>query len=160
MREPRGGVPRPAPSPDTQRAQRLLVAGATGGHVGALLVTVGFFALKGAASGVSCLLACAVTLAFYTIGQAVQVRMADADVAKVLTASLLSYGVRVSALGGLLAVALSQQDRLTQMDPSAVVAGTLTVVVTWLAAEIVVFSRLRFPVFDDPAPKPGTHPAS
>jgi hypothetical protein len=160
MPEPRAGFSRPALSPDAQRAQRLLVGGAIGGHAGALVCTAAFFVLKGPTSGVSCLLACAVTLAFYVIGQAVQIRMADADVSKVLTASLLSYGVRVSALGGLLAVALSQQDRLALMDATAVVAGTLTVVVTWLAAEIVTFSRLRFPVFDDPASKPGTHAAS
>lgn len=159
MAEPRG-VPRPEPSPDTRRAQRLLVGGALGGHAGAALCTVAFFALKGPASGLSCLLACAITLAFYVIGQAVQVRMADADVSKVLTASLLSYGVRVSVLGGLLALAFSQQDRLALMDPMAVVAGTLTVVVTWLAAEIVTFSRMRFPVFDEHPPKPGPHTAS
>jgi len=159
MPESRTGVPRPALGPDAQRRAATAVGGAIGGHTGALVCTAAFFALKGPMSGVSCLLACAVTLAFYVIGQAVQVRMADADVTRVLTASLVSYGVRVSALGGLLAIALSQQERLALMDPTAVVAGTLTVVVAWLAAEIVAFSRLRFPVFDEPAPKRGTHSA-
>lgn len=148
------------PSPDTQRAQKLLVGGAIGGHIGALAVTVAFFAWRGTASGVSCLIACAITLAFYIVGQAVQVMVADAPPSKVLAASLVSYVVRVSALGGLLAIAMTQQRRLTQMDPTAVVVGTLVVVASWLAAEIVTFSRLRIPAYDPPSRNPGTRPAS
>ena len=136
------------PSADTRRAQRLLVGGAIGGHAGALVVTTAFFALRGPASGVSCLLACAITLVFYIVGQAVQVMVADAPAPKVLTASLVSYAVRVSTLAGLLVVATTQQRTLALMDPTAVVAGTLAVVTAWLAAEIYTFSRLRIPVYD------------
>lgn len=148
------------PSPDTVRAQKLLLGGAIGGHVGALIATVAFFVLRGTASGVSCLIACAITLAFYIVGLAVQVMVADAPPSKVLTASLVSYVVRVSALGGLLAIAMTQQHRLTLMDPTAVVVGTLAVVASWLAAEIATFSRLRFPTYDPPSRNPGTRPAS
>jgi hypothetical protein len=152
----RAGSDAVGPSPDTVRAQKLLLGGAIGGHAGALIVTVAFFVLRGTASGVSCLIACAITLAFYIVGQAVQVMMADAAPAKVLTASLASYAVRVSALGGLLAIAMTQQHRLSGMDPLAVVVGTVAVVASWLAAEIATFSRLRFPVYDPPSRNPGT----
>lgn len=138
---------RPA-SPNVRRAQRLLIGGAVGGHVGALVATAVFFATRGPASGLSCLIAAVVTLVFYMIGQAVQVMVADAPPTKVLTASLISYGVRVSALAGLLAVAMTQSHRLAGMDPVAVVVGTLAVVTTWLGAEIWTFSRLRIPVYD------------
>lgn len=141
-------------SPDTERAQRLLRGGALGGHVGALVATASFFVLAGPAAGVSCLIACVITLAFYITGQAVQVMVADAPPSTVLTAALVSYGVRVSALGGLLAIAMTQRDRWVAMDPTAVVVGTLAVVATWLAAEIITFSRLRFPVFDGGAVNP------
>lgn len=139
---------RPAVSADTHRAQRLLVGGLAGGHLAALAATVVFFAWRGPASGVSCLIAAAVTLLFYTVGQAVQVMMADSPPQKVLTAALVSYAVRVSALAGLLAIATTQADRLTGMDAEAVVVGTIAVVTGWLGAEIWTFSRLRFPVYD------------
>jgi len=36
------------------------------------------------------------------------------------------------------------------MHPVAVVVATISVVVCWLTAEFVVFTRLRIPVFDHP----------
>lgn len=143
-------------SPNQARALALLKAGAIGGHLGALVAAVAFYWLRGPASGVWALIAAAVTLAFYIIGQAVQVRVADADPRRVLAASLISYGVRVGALAGLLALAMTQGERLVGLDPAAVVVGTISVVVTWLAAEIVAFSRMRIPVYEPPASKPGT----
>lgn len=138
-------------SDDQARALQLLRAGAIGGHLGAVGSSVCFLAARGLQSAVSCLIAAVVALAFYMIGQAVQVMMADERPQKVLTAALISYGARVSALGGLLALALSRPELFPAMDPVAVVVGTLTVVVTWLAAEIVAFSRMRFPDFDAPS---------
>lgn len=147
-------------SADRARALHLLKAGVLGGHVGALVSSLAFFWTRGPASGVSCLIAAVIALAFYTIGQAVQVAYSDAPTGTVLTASLVSYAVRVSALGGVLALSMTQQERLTSMDPTAVVVGTLAVVGTWLGAEIFAFSRLRFPVFDPPASNSGTGTAS
>ncbi len=147
------------PSPSQRRALTLLKAGALGGHAGALAVTAFFFATRGVASGVWCLVSAGVALVFYLLGQAVQVRVADEDPERVLVVSLVSYGVRVSALGGLLALALTQGARLESLDRVAVVAGTLTVVVSWLAAEIVAFSRMRFPLYEQQSPKRGTSTA-
>lgn len=154
MADPRAAIggPTASISPDRRRAQQLLIGGAIGGHVGAAVATVAFFLVRGPDAGFSCLIAAVVALAFYVVGQAVQVQVADAPPARVLTAALVSYGVRVSALGGLLALALTQGDRLSRMDSTAVVVGALAVVVCWLAAEIVTFSRLRFPVFEGGTP--------
>ena len=156
--EPDAAGPPPAAvsSPNQQRALSLLKAGALSGHAGALVVTAIVFATRGVASGVWCLVAAGVALVFYIVGQAVQVRVADEEPSRVLVVSLVSYGVRVSALGGLLAVAITQGAALGSLDPVAVVAGTLTVVVTWLAGEIVAFSRMRIPLYEPPARKPGT----
>lgn len=135
-------------SPSMRRAQRLLVAGLLGGHVAALLASLFFFLWRGPASGFSALIAAVIALAFYTIGQAVQVAMADASPQRVLTASLASYAIRVSALAGLLILTTQAESRLAGVDRVAVVVGTLSVVTGWLAAEIWTFARMRVPIFD------------
>lgn len=150
---------RPALSDDKRRALALLNAGAIGGHLGALATCAFFFATRGMAGGLSCAVAAVVALLFYIVGQSVMVRTADAPPQRVLTASLISYVARVAGLGGLLALALSQRARIPQLDAQAVVAGLLAVVVSWLAAEVWAFSRMRFPVFDAPSPKRGTSAA-
>ncbi len=151
---------RPGTSPDQQRALMLLKAGAIGGHLGGVAASVACLVLRGVASGASSAVAAAITLAFYIVGQAVQVRVADAPPQKVLTAALVSYGARVGLLAGLLAFSLGSPERFPALDAPGVVAGTLAVVVTWLAAEIVAFSRMRFPVFDTAHSKGGTRSAT
>ena len=146
MAEPR----RPAaPSPNVARARRLLAGGALGGHVALLVAVVAFGLAGGVAGAVSAALAGVLTVTFFTIGQAVQVLVADADPRTVLFASMLSYIARVGGLGALLAVALANADRFEAMDTTAVAATTIVVVLGWLAAEIWVFPRLRIPVFDE-----------
>lgn len=137
-----------ARSVHVQRAARVLKGAAVGGHGGAAVVCSLFFLTRGTDSGVSCLIACAITLLFYVVGQAVQVMVADADAKKILVASLVSYGARVGALAGLLALSYSVQEKLSFLDPEAVVAGTVTVVVSWIVTEVVVISRLRVPAYE------------
>ena len=141
---------RPAgPSPNVARARRLLAGGAIGGHV-ALLIAVTAFGLAGGVAGaISAALAGILTVAFFTIGQAVQILVADADPRTVLFASLVSYIARVGGLGALLAIALSNAEKLKSMNTTAVAATTIVVVLAWLGAEIWVFSHLRLPVFDE-----------
>jgi hypothetical protein len=111
------------------------------------VVAFGFAA--GVPGAVSAALAGILTVAFFTIGQAVQVLVADSDPRTVLFASLVSYVARAGGLGALLALALANADRLTAMNTTAVAVTTIAVVLGWLAAEIWVFSRLRLPVFDE-----------
>ena len=138
------------------RARRHLDGGAVGGHV-ALTVCVVVFGLTGGVPGaISAALAGILTVAFFTIGQAVQVLVADADPRTVLFASLVSYIARVGGLGALLAIALGNAEKLTSMNTTAVAATTIVVVLGWLGAEIWVFSRLRLPVFDETERGPNT----
>lgn len=139
---------RRGPSASAVRARRLLVGGLVGGHVGALVVSLAFWLGAGPEAGVSAAVAAVVTLAFSTVGQAVQVIVADADPRIVMVAALGSYVLRVSVLGLLLVVVLQNAGRFAAVDPVAVVAGTIVVVMTWLAGEFRVYSRLRIPVFD------------
>ncbi|MGC3993262.1 MAG: hypothetical protein QM779_03900 [Propionicimonas sp.] len=138
-----------APSPNVLRARRLLAGGAIGGHVALAVCVVGFGVSGGTLSAVSAAIAGILTIAFFTIGQAVQVLVADAEPGRVLLAALLSYAGRMGVLGVLLALALANRERLAGMDPVAVVVTTIAVVAGWLAAEIRVFARLRIPVFDE-----------
>ena len=143
-------VVRRRPSANSARARRLLAGGLLGGHLGGFLVSAGFWLAVGQAAGASAAVGAVVTLAFFTIGQAVQVAVADADPRLVLVASLGSYVVRVSVLGLLLVLALRHASRFSAVDSVAVVAATIVVVVTWLAGEFRVYARLRIPVYDDP----------
>jgi hypothetical protein len=137
------------PSPNVLRARRLLAGGAVGGHLSVVVCVIVFGWAGGAAGAVSAALAGILTIVFFTVGQAVQVLVADADPRRVLLAALVSYVARIGALGGLLAVALANRERLAGMDTTAVVVSTVAAVVGWLAGEILVFSRLRIPVFDE-----------
>ena len=152
MGEPssRPDAPRRALSATAERARRLLVGGLVGGHVGALGVTAAFWWGAGTEAGVSAAVAAVVTLAFSTIGQAVQVAVADADPRLVMVAALGSYVLRVSVLGLLLVVVLQNAERFAAVDSVAVAGGTIVVVLTWLAGEFRAYSRLRIPVFDPP----------
>ncbi|MFT4296478.1 MAG: hypothetical protein QM582_13805 [Micropruina sp.] len=145
--------PRPA-SPNVRRARQLLAGGATGGHAAALIVIGVLFFVRGPESLASSGLTALAVLAFFGIGQLVQIWVADAAPQIVLTAALGSYAFRV----GLPAIALiaisSDPERLAQMDRVAVAVTAIVVVLGWLAAEIWTFSRLRIPVFDPPRNDP------
>jgi hypothetical protein len=136
-------------SANVQRARRLLAGGAAGGHA-ALLTCVGIFLVAGGRNAaLSAAVAGVVTIAFFTIGQAVQVVVADAPARRVLVASLASYLLRVTALGGLLMLALASADRIAWLEPLPVAVTTIAVVVGWLALELWTYSRLRIPVYDE-----------
>lgn len=135
---------------NTARALTLLKGGVVGGHVGALLVVGVFWIARGPRGGLSAAVAAAVTLAFYVIGQAVQVVVAEARPRNVLLAALGSYALRVGVLGAALAFVVARPDEFAGVDAVAVVVATIVVVISWLAAEIWTFSRLRIPVFDPP----------
>ena len=132
-----------------RRAQQLLVGGATGGHLALLLAVLGFAAASGLSAALSAAVAGVVTIAFFMIGQAVQVLVADAPARRVLIASLASYGLRVSVLGGLLMLALANSAQIAWLDPIAVAVTTIAVVVGWLSVELWKYSRLRIPIYDE-----------
>ena len=137
------------PSPNVLRARKLLRGGLVGGHLAWLVCIVGFWLASGPRAAASAALGGVLVIAFFTIGQAVQVLMADADPRRVLFASLVSYAVRIGALAALLGVALANRERLAGLEPTAVAVSTIVVVVGWLAGEIRTFMRLRIPVFDE-----------
>ncbi len=125
-----------------------------GGHAAALIVIGVLYVVRGPATLASSALTALAVLAFFGIGQLVQVWVADAAPQVVLTAALGSYVFRV----GLPAIALiaisSDPARLAGMDRVAVAVTAIVVVLGWLAAEIWTFTRLRIPVFDPPPDDP------
>lgn len=125
-----------------------MAAGALGGHAVALITVPIFWVVGGTPSGLSALVAAVGTLAFMGIGQAIQVRMADAAPQRMMIAWLASYLVRVGVPGLILLLVTANPERVAGMDRRAVAITTMVVVVGWLAAEIRTFSRLRIPVFD------------
>lgn len=91
-----------------------------------------------------------VTVLFFTIGQGIQVLVADADPKTVFAASMTSYLLRAAALGGLLIWAQAWSGQLVGLNPVAIAVTAIAVVIGWLGAEIFVFTRLRIPSFDPP----------
>ncbi len=144
-------------SPLSARALRLLWGGFAGCHLVGL-TAVGLAGVVGdAAAMVSAALGLALVILFFTIGQAVQVMLADRDPVQVLAGSLLSYAMRAGALGACLGAYEVNRPRLAVIDPTALFVGICAGVLGWLAGEIWTFSRMRIPVYDTeyvpPAPE-------
>lgn len=137
------------PSPNAERAQRLLVAGLVGGHAAALTAVGLFWALRGPQAAASAAIAAAVTIAFYTIALGVQVAVADAAPKTVLVAWLASYLFRVSVMGLVLATVLVNAERWSWLDPVALVVTTIAVVLGWIGFELRAYSQLRIPIYDE-----------
>lgn len=138
---------RSRPSVHVERARKLLVGGLVGGVTAAVLSMVGFgigMGLKGFASAA---LASVMVLFFYSVGQLVMVRFADAGARLLLSVALASYTGRVVVLGLVLLLYARFSDRFLVL-PIVVFLSTVAVVVGWLVVEVVVFSRLRISAYD------------
>ena len=70
---------RPTPSDNVLRARRLLAGGALGGHAAALIVIGVLVFVRGPQVLLSAALTALAVLAFFGLGQLVQVWVADAD---------------------------------------------------------------------------------
>ena len=135
------------PSVHVVRARKLLYGGLVGGVAAAVLSMIGFglgYGLRGLGSAA---LASFMVLFFYSVGQLVMVRFADAGARLLLSVALASYTGRVVVLGLLLLVYARFADRFPVI-PMVVFLSTVAVVVGWLLVEVIVFSRLRISVFD------------
>lgn len=142
-------VPRhAAPSVHVVRARKLLLGGAVGGLAAAVVSIVVMGLLYGRSGVGSGLLAAAMVLFFYGLGQYVMVRFADAGARTLLIVSMTSYTARVVVLGLVLLVFQRNAERWDSLTPMAVFLTTIAVVAGWLVAEIAVFSRLRIGVYD------------
>jgi len=147
MTNPRAGRARTTRSVHVERARKLLFGGLLGGVVAAVLAMVGFGIGMGLNGLVSAALASVMVLFFYSVGQLVMVRFADAGARLLLSVALASYTSRVVVLGLVLLVFSRNSDRLPVI-PLVVFLSTIAVVVGWLVVEVMVFSRLRIGVFD------------
>jgi hypothetical protein len=130
-----------------ERARKLLFGGLAGGVAAAVLSMIGFGIGMGARGLASAALASGMVLFFYTVGQLVMVRFADAGARLLLSVALASYTGRVVVLGLVLLLFARFSDRLPVV-PVVVFLSTVAVVVGWLVVEVIVFSRLRISVFD------------
>jgi hypothetical protein len=148
---PSGSEPSPGPSVTALRARRLLAGGLLGAHAIALICVAVFAVLDGLPGVASAALAAALVILFYTVAKAVQVRWADAPATTLFRVSVLSYIVRVSLLTALLAAYFRFADESTELLPVPLVVTAVGTVVGWLAGEIIMFSRLRIPNFDEPS---------
>ena len=138
----------PALSANASRARQLLV----GGLLAGLAVGIGAVAVSWIIAGRTAALAagCAVLIvvAFFALGQAVQVWCADFDAMVVLMLAMVSYVVRVAAIGFLVLGVLNQPGPWSE-HRIWVLGVAIATVAGWLAGEIWAYTRLRIPVFGE-----------
>jgi hypothetical protein len=130
-----------------ERARKLLYGGLAGGVTAAVLTMVGFGIGMGVRGFASAALASVMVLFFYSVGQLVMVRFADAGARLLLSVALASYTGRVVVLGVVLLLFARFSDHFP-VRPVVVFLSTIAVVVGWLVVEVIVFTRLRISVFD------------
>jgi predicted permease len=139
---------RTGPSIHVRRARKLLLGGLAGGLAAAVLSLVLFTVLDGTRGLASAVLAAAMVLFFYGVGQLVMVAFADAGARTLLAVSMASYTARVVILGLVLLLYNKHTDAFPALWPMAIFVTTIAVVAGWIAVEIWVFSRLRIGVYD------------
>jgi len=144
--EPATGTP--GPSVHVVRARKLLLGGAVGGITAAVIATVVMTAVYGRSGLVSALLAAAMVLFFYAVGQLVMVMFADAGARTLLMVSMMSYTARIVILGLVLLAYTKNAGSWPALTPMAIFITTIAVVAGWLVVEVFVFSRLRIGVYD------------
>lgn len=142
------------------RARKLLLGGLAGGVVASVAAVVGLGLLYGRPGVMAALLAAAMVLFFYTVGQLVMVMFADAGARTLMAVSMASYTMRIALLGLVLLAYNKNRDAWPALEPIAVFIATIVVVVGWLAAELLVFARLRITVYDEPAETRPEHDSS
>ena len=136
------------PSIHVVRARKLLLGGLAGGVGAAVVCLVGFGIAMGVAGLASAALAAVMVLFFYSVGQLVMVRFADAGARTLLSVAMASYTARVVVLGLLLLVYSKNADSWSAIRPMPVFLTTVAVVAGWLLVEVFVFSRLRIGAYD------------
>lgn len=132
----------------TERARRLLVAGLAGGHVAFVLCVIGFWLGGGQGAAGTAGVVAVIVIAFFTIGHAVQLWVADAAPKVVLFAALASYTIRVTLLGFILWLVVAERVEFPWIDDPAAVITTVVVAHGWLLAEFWAYRQLRIPAFD------------
>ena len=140
------------PSLNRARATRLFVGGLIGWHGGLVLAAIAGVIISGTVGLFSSLIGAALAVAYYAIGQGVQMQYADAPPKTLRAASILSYVVRVTLLGALLYASSMWPALMAALDTRGLFAGVVLGVVGWLTGLVVMFRTLRVPVFDPPDP--------
>ncbi len=135
------------PKAHTTRAIYLLLGGLLGVHVGAVPLFIAGALLRGHGGCIAVLLALAVVIFCFGVGQAVQIGLAESAPRVVLAGSLASYAARMGLLG-LLLWGMREHSVQLHLHTRVFVLSVVILTVCWLIGEIMTFRRLRFPVYD------------
>lgn len=138
------------PSIHVVRARKLLLGGLAGGLAAAIICLIIFTVLDGTRGLGSAALGAGMVLFFYAVGQLVMVRFADAGARTLMLVSMASYVGRVIVLGLILLIFSKQTGAWSWLDTRTLFIGAIAVVAGWILVEIVVFSRLRIGIYDQP----------
>ncbi|QDP97056.1 hypothetical protein FOE78_14990 [Microlunatus elymi] len=139
---------RTGPSIHVVRARKLLFGGLAGGLGAAIICLIIFTVIDGTRGLGSAALGAGMVLFFYTVGQLVMVKFADAGARTLMAVSMASYTGRVVVLGLILMIFEKNRDAWNAIDANTIFISTIAVIVGWLVVEVMVFRKLRIGIYD------------
>ncbi len=140
-------------TPQRHRAWRLLRGGLIGLVAAAVPAAAICWLVAARAGLLTAMAAAGVVLAFFALGQALQLAVADASPRVALFVALTSYLLRIVLLGFLLSAGLSGPAP-NGLHAGCLLGSTLAATIGWIAGEVIAFTRLRIPVFDSTQASP------
>ncbi|WP_052274375.1 hypothetical protein [Arthrobacter sp. L77] len=146
----------PASEPTDSPWLRILGRSAAGGAATAVLIAAAALLAASPAAGLSVLFGAALVMVFFGISLLIGHFTGRTNPSGALGLFVVTYAIKVVGFGAVLFL-FGTPDWL---DRTWFFWGALATVIVWQAAEVVAFSRLRTPLYDDP-PGPTTgSPAS
>jgi len=119
------------------------------------VVVAGFWIARGTGGGLAALLGVATAVLFFAGGLYVMGRVANANPISVLAGAMAVYLGQVSFLG----VVILSLSGARWLDGKAFGLSVLAVALIWQVCQVVAFTRLRQPVYDEPADQSADHSA-
>jgi ATP synthase protein I len=113
-----------------------------------------FWIARQSRGGLAALLGVSIAVAFFAGGLYVMGRVTNANPLSVLAGALAVYLGQVIFLG----VVILTFSGAHWLDGTAFGLSVLAVALIWQVCQVVAFVRLRRPVYDEPADKPGCEP--
>jgi ATP synthase protein I len=113
-----------------------------------------FWVTRQSRGGLAALLGVSIAVAFFAGGLYVMGRVTNANPLSVLAGALAVYLGQVIFLG----VVILTFSGAHWLDGTAFGLSVLAVALIWQVCQVVAFVRLRKPVYDEPADKPGCEP--
>ncbi|WP_296141287.1 hypothetical protein [uncultured Tessaracoccus sp.] len=134
----------------TRRAKEMMLGGLVGGHLAGLLVIALALVVDGPDGLLTAILGFAAVVVFYAVGQWLEVIATELPAMQGLALVLVGYAVRVIGIAAGLWAILTLDAVAPRVRDGWLVASVVGTVIAWVAGVVVVASRQRVPIYDEP----------